>query len=539
MIRETSILLMVTISIILGQNFNYQQGDWFILRNPGAINTIAETPYTILIGTEQGLYTQDKFTEEIKFDFESSRNLTSKNIYHIMYDPNTDYYWVVHKNGICYKSSISRFWRDLLFFTINHSRYTDIDDIGYTRDAVWIKSGLDLIALDPFNGSPIQTDIMPDENMILWGFSRYGNKGNNLDLYNYSYPRGWSVNYDIISDQNNNKVSPTVIYENKYGSTWIGTETGILLYGKSSSLKPHFLGLPQSHITEIYLDSQKTWWFADSRYKRSEFYSSLSSKFLQDAVPFLTQWDEEENLWNYYYSNESVSISSTDVNCINRIGNTVYIGTMNGLLILNLIDRSWEHLYRGLADKAVWDMAIYDNSLYIATARGINEISTISPTIIPDTDDWFKPVKGEEVYQLEIVDSVLFVASESGLNSVNLVTGEWENLSEKFIRKFKLNDGKKLGWDGQIWEITTDENEKRIYPRGLDFAFSGDFVWVLEKKQAVLYNSRTGGKWVYTQDDGIPGRNIYTIDCDENWVWFGTDEGVAYYNWSNYHQYEN
>ena len=40
----------------------------------------------------------------------------------------------------------------------------------------------------------------------------------------------------------------------------------------------------------------------------------------------------------------------------------------------------------------------------------------------------------------------------------------------------------------------------------------------------------------YSHDDGIPGSVIYDINCDENWVWFGTDDGMAIYNWSRYHK---
>ncbi len=534
MIRNILIYPIFTFSVLISQNFNYQEGDWFILQQPGAINTIAETPYLILIGTENGIYTQDKYTEEIIYDHGSSSDLPSKNIRFLLYDSNTDHYWAVHREGISFKSSISRYWRDLLYFTVNLTHYTDIDEIGFTNEAIWIKSGYDYLALDPFNGSLIKPEIYPEEHQISWASSRYG-AGGNIDLYNYSFPMGWSVNYDIITDKNNSKITPTVLYENKFGSTWIGTEFGIMFYGKTSSLNPYFLGLPQSHITEIFLDNHQNWWFADSRYRRSELFSSLPSRFLEDGIPFLTRWDEVENNWYYYYSNESVSISNTDINCIERVEDTVYFGTMNGLLILNLIDRSWDHLYRGLSDKAIWDLAVFDNSVYVATAKGINEISTIQPSIIPDTENWFKDVQGEEIYQLEVLDSNLYIASESGFQTVNLTSGRWDLLSEKYIRKFHLNDGATLAWDGQIWKILIDKEDRRVYPRGYDFTFSGDFVWVLEKKQAVLYNSQTDEKWIYNRNDGIPGKNIYTIDCDENWVWFGTDAGAAYFRWSNYH----
>ena len=34
--------------------------------------------------------------------------------------------------------------------------------------------------------------------------------------------------------------------------------------------------------------------------------------------------------------------------------------------------------------------------------------------------------------------------------------------------------------------------------------------------------------------DGIPWNIVYDINCDEEWVWFLTNKGVAFYNWSRY-----
>jgi len=33
-------------------------------------------------------------------------------------------------------------------------------------------------------------------------------------------------------------------------------------------------------------------------------------------------------------------------------------------------------------------------------------------------------------------------------------------------------------------------------------------------------------------------KNINNIQCDKNWVWFSTDNGLVLYNWSNYHYNE-
>ena len=44
-----------------------------------------------------------------------------------------------------------------------------------------------------------------------------------------------------------------------------------------------------------------------------------------------------------------------------------------------------------------------------------------------------------------------------------------------------------------------------------------------------------GQSWYYIKSDGIVGDEIYSIGCQEDWVWFITDMGISLYNWRKYH----
>ena len=74
-------------------------------------------------------------------------------------------------------------------------------------------------------------------------------------------------------------------------------------------------------------------------YKNNNF-EKFSSSFLGDAEIFLTHWDENENKWNYYYNNESVSIKDYNINKILRVKDKLYLGTLDGLLILDISQKS-------------------------------------------------------------------------------------------------------------------------------------------------------------------------------------------------------
>jgi hypothetical protein len=92
-------IVVFSTHLIISQNFNYQEGDWLIFTQSGSINSITETAENILFGTDNGIYKQNRYNKEIIFDFYNSQELVSKKIHHILYDKNTDYYWVVHDLG--------------------------------------------------------------------------------------------------------------------------------------------------------------------------------------------------------------------------------------------------------------------------------------------------------------------------------------------------------------------------------------------------------------------------------------------------------
>ena len=50
-----------------------------------------------------------------------------------------------------------------------------------------------------------------------------------------------------------------------------------------------------------------------------------------------------------------------------------------------------------------------------------------------------------------------------------------------------------------------------------------------------LQDTTTTELWRYGYKDGIPGNKIYEVNCDEDWAWFLTNKGMAFYNWSKYH----
>ena len=544
------LLFINVIGLLEAQNFRYVPEDWYIITKPGAITAIAEDNFNLYFATENGVYRYDKAMEDFQYDYSFSVQLQFPNITHFYFDSYRDYFWVVHGQGISFKSSVSTIWRDMSLINSGIFSIYEIDDIGSSPEYFWIRSGDDVFPFDPFSATPENwEEAMNEIDFIQWGNSSSGIAGENLDLFWYSIEGDWDIGLGqilpngkrghVISNKNGKKLMATMQMEDSNGNLWIGTNGGYVLKGwtQSSRLNMISFGLLSDNVTITYFDSEENWWFADSKFKRTGQFSSFNDLYQSSSTPFISQWNEPTNQWTYYYPDESIVIENTDVNSILRIGSTMYFGTMSGLLYLDLYNRDWNIITatNGLNDSAVWDMIEHDGSIYLATSNGINEVSIINHNVIPDRDNKFDKLTQFNIYDMEADSQYLYLASDAGLLKLDWEGTEIKTLSKRDLRKIRLEDGKIMGTDGMLWTIYGYDDEEYISPNIQNFDMCGSFLWSSSGNQITLTDTITARSWDYGIEDGIPGNKIYGVNCDESWVWFLTNKGVAFYNWSKYH----
>ena len=522
------------------QNFRYIPEDWYIITKPGAITAIAEDNFNLYFATENGVYRYDKAREDFQYDYTFSVQLEFPKITHFYFDSYRDYFWMVHGQGISFKSSVSTNWRDMSLINSGIFSIYEIGDIGSSPEYFWIRSGAEFIPFDPFSGLPADwEDAQNEVDFIDWGHSSQGNAGYELEISKYSIEGDWTVGLHKITHKDGRTIRVTMHMEDDEGNQWFGTDSGFILKGwvHSSRLKMISIGLLSENVTEAYFDSEENWWFTDSRFKRTGQFLSFNSLYQTNHTPFISQWNEPTNQWTYYYHNESIVIENTDVNSILRIGSTMYFGTMSGLLYLDLYNRDWNIITatNGLNDSAVWDMIEHDGSIYLATSNGINEVSIINHNVIPDRDNKFDKLTQFNIYDMEADSQYLYLASDAGLLKLGWEGTEIKTLSKRDLRKIRLEDGKIMGTDGMLWTIYGYDDEEYISPNIQNFDMCGSFLWSSSGNQITLTDTITARSWDYGIEDGIPGNKIYGVNCDESWVWFLTNKGVAFYNWSKYH----
>ena len=127
------------------------------------------------------------------------------------------------------------------------------------------------------------------------------------------------------------------------------------------------------------------WWFGDSQFLRTGIKRNRQN-FKKNTYDLLAKWNENEDAWKYIKTDLSTLIQNIDVNDILSINDIVYIATMEGLLIFDEFNSEWMKIDIELYDAAIWDIEYHDNSIYIATAQGFDEISGISYQIIKNED---------------------------------------------------------------------------------------------------------------------------------------------------------
>ncbi|NOZ07992.1 MAG: hypothetical protein GXO91_03820 [FCB group bacterium] len=523
------LLIIITLGgTVFSQNFNYDEGDWWVLISPGAINAITETYDELYFAADNGIFTYDKTDATLRFDSYLSDQLQEDKIQHLFYDYNTDILWAVTDRGIFLRASNESYWRRGLY----DPAVWEVDAIGSSDNYIWINSNGYLIALDAVTGAKIDSAEHPDAAFIKWDASRFNQKKQALDFYNFVIEEGDEPVTGTQRPLLNYRVLPTVKFIDSRENIYFGTDAGEVYYASYASrrLTKIAMGVAQQNITDIYKDEANNWWFSDSPFKREGTIFPVSKVFL-------TRWRELEDSWVYYYLNEDTDIKDTNINCMLRYRDTLFLGTLSGLLILDINRREWTFLKNDLNDPAIWDLAVFGDNLYVATALGVNEISLAYPTVIPDTEHLFKKFKNVQIYTLKTFDGYLYVGSEIGLYRLNAADNKWQTLSTRQMRYVTVNDSLIFASDGYLWEVEPDSGESIVYADEVfNYDNFGPYLWINESEQVVLMKYDTAFKRVYNKFDGIPGSKIFTVGCDDQWVWFGTDGGVAFFKWSKYYQ---
>jgi len=532
------LIIILFISNLFSQNFTYKKDDWMLIANPGNIFSMTHMNNEIIISSSTGIFSYDPEASSMQFMNEFIRGFSNKGNVIIHYDKFRDHLWYFNDEKIYFKSYVSTIWREIEFSQLGIGSAYAIDNIGSDFNYVFLKIGGEYLILDPYSGNSIDYDenFFINEDGITWSASSRDLKNQSHSLNRFSSFEGYNIISNEYIEFNNRILTVSAILNDDYNNIWVGTNTGELfrcdLYLNTMTIIkniPHF-----SNVNYSLLDIYGEWWFSTNES------NILDDNFVfnKDQI-FLSNWNEYNNKWNYYSKNDYLNIESKDITNMFRFRDKLYIGTNQGCIIFNIKKQNFKLLEKKVEDNShyhVFEIIQFKDYIYMATSDGIKVISINNNDLIIDYSI-LNIFDNNIVYSLEAFNEGVFIASEKGLFKFNLINDNLELISETII--YNITSDKR----GAI--IASNKNrifyikEELIYINKIknitDLCVMNDFIWINSKRKAHLFNIKQNEIYEYDYLDGISGDLINHLDCDEDWVWFSTNNGLSIYNWSKYH----
>ncbi|MCK4573098.1 MAG: hypothetical protein KAU36_01950 [candidate division Zixibacteria bacterium] len=325
------------------------------------------------------------------------------------------------------------------------------------------------------------------------------------------------------------------ILDDRTGNLWIGTwGYGAALAGSSSmiiELLPY--GLMQNRVGTIYNLDGILW---------------VSGKTVGSYRTGITIFDPDENSFSYVESGIGFEFPSEDIYSINSSAREILVGTSGGLVFL---DRERLTVNRtltargGLGDNVVYCAQAVGDSVYIGTANGVSLLSGASDTV---RFVWPGQFFNTDIYDFEATDSTLWIASAAGAFQLRLDNGALQKFQDPhsivFSRAYSI-----ARWEDQLW-IASDFGAVRIdlttgetTPFSLIMSGYGRRALAVNDRIAAISSDR--GMRIYwldenrphdrefTTEDGLPSDLVLSLSVDGDFIWVGTDRGLTRFLWNN------
>ena len=538
--KNTIFYIFIILSLSYAQNFLYSEEDWITITSPNEITSISHRYDEILISALNGIFVYDFQNNNFFFSNHINKELLDEVVSIVHFDKFRDHIWILTDNQIMFKSYNSNIWRSIYFYDIALSSHNNVYNIGSDENFIILEVHDGFRLLDPYTGYLVENneDITLNIDLINWSSSSKSGIDLNVDITKYFSLSDWNIlNYKQL-EKHGKITTITTAKEDNQDNIWLGTQSGeIFVIDKNSRTIEEFNSVPlASNMKLVYLDEYDEWWIADNDW----IYLDTQYNYEQEII-FVCRWNEYENKWYPYYQNKYPHIQSKDINSIIRKNNWLYIGTTFGLLTYDLIDDVWKLYDESNGYSNVEDIVFYNNDLYIATNRGINVFSSIiNKPILYDINNM--PI---EVFDLELEDNILYFISDFGFYKVNIITNELTKISDRIFSEIIIDNSIiYLVENNNIFKYIHRNNKnvlKKIFkfPRIKNVDICNNYIWVHNKNKVGLYDQYSNTLFEYDYLDGIPGTIINQIECDEDWVWFVTNSGLTFYNWSRYHYEKN
>jgi len=516
---------------------HFEPEDWEYLPSLAPITSASESQDGIYFGTYDGFIFYDYFGGKFSLEADLNIGLPSRRIYQVYHDNATRSLWVVHEDGISFRFPIDEVWRKVPFTALpDHYLGKRITRVGSNNEGIWVDMDGVYTQLNAFTGGFMRRDIVPPDNSVVWNVSR-------ASFFEPPSLIGWHGGADWMTTTSSFEgpgfltALPTLSIRDRDDYVWFGTDRGIIFRGDSYTriLEPIATGITPYPVIRLYIDGDCVW-FADNPFRRHGGYASREGYFL-------SYYDEKASSWRHYSALSSEVIRDVGVNELLRVGRSLWLATMNGILVLDTRSDTWRWIgpQAGLRDRAVWDMVLHDKVVFAATNRGIDRIDPGSRRVIPNDSTSVFPLT--EVHTLHSANGRLYAGTVGGLYEYN---GErsirWRRVSNLSAISIWSND-KDLFIVANNLVFQRNRADQGFAPlpvplgggvKILEIRGFNDYIWLATSQGAIIYDLDESRHYVFDKQEGLPSDVVYATVPTESWVWFLTKEGVVRFNWRPY-----
>ena len=528
-IMKTNYFILFLFSFISSFH-SFDSEDWFFISEPNIIKSITQDSFNIYFLSDTGVYSYDFITEDFFYNINLSQNINSEEKHIIHYSSFTDYFFIITQNHILYRSSVSSYWneRRLSDFGINSFDY--ITKIGFFDNYIIFKTENTYQSIDVYSMSSFDDEI-DYMDQIVW----IHNNVKNLDLSSYytfdnSLVREKSIR--DISGRNHYVVSS--MYDNSE-NLWLGMNTGAIYRTDNFSYNIERLsaGPRVEYVSDIYKDSMNNWYFFDSYFKRT------GRELFENDGYFLSIWHEKNNEWTHIPKNENILINHAIINDIQRLDQFILFSTFNGLLIYDIDSNFWYQHYKFMnsGDKIIWKTEFNDNYIFFASSSGLIICDYI---IIDNVFEIHRNkiiMQDSEIYDIDIFKNNIYFSSSQGIFEYVPDLKKQTLLDPNIYYDINVLDSYILASNKNLWYI--DNEGRELLSNNINYfsvTSSGDRICATDFNEVKIINFNSGKEWYLNLDKLNINEPIYSLDCDDNWLWFSNSRGVSFFDWTDYEE---
>ena len=399
--------------------------DWEIIRQNESVNSISEGYQYIFFATDaNGILRFNKFSRNFESNLFLGQGIKSNKIKHVYVDRNTGILWIIGNRGLEFSSTREGSWNRIQLDNLSINSLRSIEDLGSSKNFLWIKTTSRFIKLDHVSGSFLGVFTYPDEEGIDWGDIGFKNKFiyKDFSFEDYFIEQGWLLGNDSAADNNGvfHDYNSFLMTENGFG--WIGLSNGQLLYidDFSKTITPKTVGIAVSVPLTVSVDNDL--WLGGINNTKVSGISSIDNSF-----------SEINNFSETNYS----GFFNADFYSSEIINNEVWFGSDGKVVVYNKRSDFFRTLgyEKGIPSQRIEFIEHLDNKIYIASKNDLIVLDIKSKKIINSKISNLIKSNNLSINYLDVINDKLYLS----LNGRVYVFDKEENINvEKF--EFLVND---------------------------------------------------------------------------------------------------